>query len=194
MTSTLQVHPPPSGGEHRFTVEDFYNMVPAGLLEEDSRVELLEGHVIPMAPIGPEHHWILRDLLEAFVIQEHGRFQTEPGRSLPIPYHNVPEPDLMLCRPGAVNRRKHVRPEGVLLVIEIADSTLERDLGVKANIYREAKIPEYWVVDVQHRCLHIFGLVEDLYEKALVSAGKVSPKALPGVEIDVDLLFGGDEA
>ena len=168
-------------------------MVPAGILEEDSRVELLEGHVIPMAPIGPEHHWILRDLLKAFVTQEHGRFQTEPGRSLPIPRHNVPEPDLMLCRPGAVNRRKHVSPEGVLLVIEIADSTLERDLGVKANIYQEAKIREYWVVDVQHRCLHIFTLAGGRYERALVSTGKVSPKALAGVEIDVDGLFAGGE-
>jgi Uma2 family endonuclease len=55
MTSTLQVHPPSSGDKHRFTVEDYYKMVPAGILEEDSRVELLEGHVIPMAPIGPEH-------------------------------------------------------------------------------------------------------------------------------------------
>src|SRR5437588_761868 len=101
MSSALQVDPSPISDGHRFTVEDYYKMVGAGILEEDSRVELLDGQVIAMAPIGPEHHWLLRDLLTAFLAQEQGRFQTEPGRSLPIGPHQVPEPDLMLCRAGA---------------------------------------------------------------------------------------------
>jgi Uma2 family endonuclease len=69
---------------YRFTVADCYRLVEAGILEEDARVELLDGQIIPMAPIGPEHHWILDQLNAAFVEQRAARFNVGPGRSLPI--------------------------------------------------------------------------------------------------------------
>lgn len=78
----------------------------------------------------------------------------------------------------------------MLLVIEIADSTLTHDLGYKADLYRRAKIPEYWVVDVPHRCLRVFTLAGDRYETTIVREGSLSPQALAGVAIDVTALFG----
>jgi Uma2 family endonuclease len=174
----------------RFTIEEYYRLVEAGILEEDARVELLDGQIIPMAPIGPEHHWILDTLTRTFNRQEDGRFGVGPGRSLPIPRHNVPEPDLVIYRSG-VSRRRHLTAADVLLVVEIADSTLTRDLGFKADLYRAAKIPEYWVVDVRNQCLRVFTLTGDRYETTIVREGKVSPQALPGVEIDVAALFSG---
>jgi Putative restriction endonuclease len=77
-----------------------------------------------------------------------------------------------------------------LLVIEIADSTLARDLGFKTDLYRDAKIPECRVVDVRARCLRVFTLAGDRYEKTTIRQGKVVPQALPGVEIDASTLFG----
>jgi Uma2 family endonuclease len=175
----------------RFSIEDYYRLVEAGILEEDARVELLDGQIIPMAPTGPEHHWILDELTETFVEQRGGRFKVGPGRSLPIRPHDVPEPDLVLYRPG-IGRRQHLTAADVLLVIEIADSTLTHDLGYKVDLYRRAKIPEYWVVDVRNQCLRVFTLTGERYETVIVREGKVSPQTLSGVEIDVGALFGGD--
>jgi Uma2 family endonuclease len=177
---------------HRFTIEEYYRLAEVGILEEDARVELLDGQIIPMAPIGPEHHWILDTLTRTFNRQEDDRYRVGPGRSLPIPRHNVPEPDLVIYRSG-IGRQRHLTAADVLLVIEISDSTLTRDLGFKAGLYREAKIPEYWVVDVRHQCLRVFTLAGDRYQQKMVREGRVSPEALPGVEIDVAALFGGAE-
>jgi Uma2 family endonuclease len=188
--TAIQPSPARFDAVYRFTVEDYYRLIEAGILEEDARVELLDGQIIPMAPIGPERHWILDTLTRTFNRQEDDRFGVGPGRSLPLPQHNVPEPDLIIYRSG-VSRRRHLTAADVLLVIEIADSTLTRDLGFKADLYQQAKIPEYWVVDVRNQCLRIFTLTGDRYETAIVRGGKVSPQALPGVKIDVADLFGG---
>jgi Uma2 family endonuclease len=189
--STL-TQPPPVRFDavRRFTIEEYYRLVEAGILEEDARVELLDGQLIPMAPIGPEHHWLLDHLTRTFNRQEDDRFGVGPGRSLPIRPHNVPEPDLVIYRSG-VSRRRHLTAADVLLVIAIADSSLSRDLGFKADLYQAARVPEYWVIDVRHQCLRVFRLSGDRYETTVIREGKVSPQALAGVEIDVDALFGG---
>jgi Uma2 family endonuclease len=190
MTTLTQPPPVHFDAVRRFTIEEYYRLVEAGILEEDARVELLDGQIIPMAPIGPEHHWILEELTAAFSDQRAQRFRVGPGRSLPIRPHDVPEPDLVLYRPG-LGRRRHLTAADVLLVIEIADSSLTHDLGYKADLYRRAKIPEYWVVDVRHPCLRVFTLAGDRYETTIVREGRLSPQALPGVEVDVTTLFGG---
>ena len=190
MSTITQPPPVHFDAVRRFTVEEYYQLVEAGILEEDARVELLDGQIIPMAPIGSEHHWFLAELNEALVMQSAGRFKVGPGRSLVIRPHNVPEPDLVLYRP-TLGRRQQATPTDVLLVIEIADSSLTRDLGFKADLYRAAKIPEYWVVDVRNRCLRLFTLSGARYDTTILREGKVSLQAFPDVEIDVAALFGG---
>jgi Uma2 family endonuclease len=190
MVTNLQPPPVHFDAVRRFTIEEYYRLVEAGILEEDARVELLDGQIIPMAPIGPEHHWILDNLTVTFSDQRTNRFMVGPGRSLPIRPHDVPEPDLVLYRPG-VSRRRQLTVADVLLVIEIGDSSLTRDLGYKADLYRRAGVPEYWVVDVRNRCLRVFTLAGERYETTVVREGKVSPHALPDVKVDVDALFGG---
>ena len=191
--STL-TQPPPVHFDavRRFTIEEYYRLVEAGILEEDARVELLDGQLIPMSPIGPRHQRIVSKLLHAFIHEERGLFVAEQGCPLPIPVHDVPEPDLVLYRPGTADEQRHVRPADVFLVVEVADSTRTRDLGYKADLYRRAEVAEYWVLDVRHRCLRVFTLTGGRYETRIVREGKVSPKALPGVEVDVSaLLLGG---
>jgi Uma2 family endonuclease len=190
--STL-TQPPPVHFDavRRFTIEEYYRLVEAGILEEDARVELLDGQIIPMAPIGPEHHYLLDHLTVTLSDQRTNRFMVGPGRSLPIRPHDVPEPDLVLYRPTGASRRQHLTAEDVFLVVEIADSTLSHDLGYKADLYRRAGVPEYWVLDVRHRCLRVFRLAGDRYETRIVREGRLSPQALPGVEVDVSALLGG---
>ena len=79
----------------------------------------------------------------------------------------------------------------MLLVVEVSQSTIGYDLGQSADLYQKAKIPEYWLVDLEHNHLHVFRLMGGRYVKTVVRGGKVSPQALPGVEIDAVALFGG---
>ena len=192
MVTPLQARRFPFDTAHRFTLEEYHRLVEEGLLEEKPRsVELLDGRIVPMSPIGPEHQWIVNELLHAFIRQEGGRFKTGQDSPLPIPDHDEPEPDLVLYRPGAADKQHHVRPADVWLVVEVAQSSRGYDLGQKARIYEGAKIPEYWVVDLKRNGLHVFTLAGERYETRIVREGKVSPQALPGVEIDVGTLFGG---
>ncbi|MBV9489531.1 MAG: Uma2 family endonuclease [Verrucomicrobia bacterium] len=119
------------------------------------------------------------------------RFRVGPGRSLPIRPHDLPEPDLVLYRPTGASRRHQVTVADVFLVIEIADRSLSHDPGYKADLYRWANIPEYWVIDVRHQCRRVFTLSGDRYETRIVRDGSLSPRALPGAAIDVGALFGG---
>jgi Uma2 family endonuclease len=191
MATDLQSRPFAFDTTRRYTIEEYYRLVQEGLLDEDARVELLDGRIVPMSPIGPRHQRIVTKLLRAFIRQERGHFVAEQDCPLPIPDHDEPEPDLVLYRPGAADEQHHVRPADVLLVVEVAQSTRRRDLVKKARIYEGAKIPEYWVVDLKNDCLHVFRLAGERYEMAIVREGKVLPQALPGVEIDVGALFGG---
>jgi Uma2 family endonuclease len=192
MVTNLQSRPFPFDAAHRFTIEEYHRLVEEGRLEEKPRsVELLDGRIIPMSPIGPRHERVVFRLERAFISQERGRFETNKATPLPIPDHDEPEPDLLLYRPGAADEEHHVQPADVFLVVEVSQSTLGYDLGSKAKIYEGAKIPEYWVVDLEHNCLRVFALTGDRYETTIVREGKVSPRALAGVEIDVDALFGG---
>src|SRR4051794_9020661 len=98
MATDLQSRPFPFDTARRFTIEEYYRLVEEGLLEEDARVELLDGKIVPMSPIGPRHERVVRKLRRAFERQEHGRFETDKATPLPIPNHDEPEPDLMLYR------------------------------------------------------------------------------------------------
>ncbi|MBW0001339.1 MAG: Uma2 family endonuclease [Verrucomicrobia bacterium] len=174
---------------HRYTIEEYHRLVEEGLLEEDARVELLDGRIVPMSPIGPRHERVVRQLRRAFERQDRGRFETDKATPLPIPNHNEPQPDLMLYRTGAATDEHHVRPADVFLVAEVAKSTRRRDLIKKAGIYRSAGIPEYWVVDLKKDCLHVFRLEEGGYKETLLERGSASPKAFPDVTIDLDSVF-----
>ncbi|MBW0000310.1 MAG: Uma2 family endonuclease [Verrucomicrobia bacterium] len=175
----------------RYTLEEYHRLVEDGILEEDARVELLEGRIVAMSPIRPRHQRIVTKLFKTFTRQERGRFVAEQDCPLPIPDHDEPEPDLVLYRPGAADEQRHVRPADVLLVVEVAQSTRRRDPVKKAGIYEGAKILEYWVVDLKRDGLHVFTLVGERYETRIVREGKLSPQALPGIEVDVGTLFGG---
>ena len=191
MATDLQPRPFAFDAAHRYTIEEYYRLVEEGLLEEDARVELLDGKIIPMSPVGPRHEGVLFRLNQAIAGQARGRFQMDKATPLPIPDHNEPQPDLMLFRVGAVSDEHHVQPADVFLVVEVADSTRTRDLGYKADLYRRAEVAEYWVLDVRHQCLRVFTLSGDRYETTIVRQGSLSPQTLPGVQIDVGALFGG---
>ena len=143
---------------YRFCVDDYYRMARVGILNGDDRVELIDGEVVEMPPVGPSHAWIVDGLTAALVRKLDAlgsaallRVQN-PVRLSPF---TEPEPDLAIYRPGRYAAR-HPRPEDVLLVVEVADSSLRYDRTRKVPAYARAAIAEAWLVDVGTKTITLY--------------------------------------
>ena len=136
-----------------FTIDDYYRMAGVGIIGDDDRVELLEGEIIAMPPIGPQHAdkvgWLTTMIYRIFVGRAHIRMQ-QPVR---LGDHSEPEPDLVLARnwPGIERpyRAVHPQPKDLLLVVEVSDITLAYDLGDKQRAYARHGVLELWVLDLE---------------------------------------------
>jgi len=142
---------------HLITVDAFHRMGETGILGSADRVELIDGEIIDMSPIGALHAAIV-DLLAR-------HFARRAGESVFIRCQNPlrlddvsePEPDLVILRPRAdFYATAHPGPADALLVIEVADTSLAYDLGVKVPLYARHGIPEVWVIDAATRRTRVF--------------------------------------
>ncbi|MDX1532425.1 MAG: Uma2 family endonuclease [Rhodothermales bacterium] len=135
--------------ERPFTVDEYHALARAGILDEDSRVELIDGRLIVMSPIGPRHAHTVNRLNR--LLAERLYTQAPPLALLsiqnPVRLSQLaePEPDVALLRPNAPQDRTPI-PDDVLLVVEVAESSADYDRRVKAPRYAAAGIPELWVV------------------------------------------------
>ena len=135
--------------KRRFTADDYQRMGQVGILSDDDRVELIDGEVVAMTPIGPRHNACVASATRALVRAAGDAAIVLPQGSVRLDLYNEPEPDLVLLRPRAdVYASRHAGPEDILLIIEIAASSIECDRDVKARVYADASIPEYWLADL----------------------------------------------
>lgn len=170
-----------------FTVAEFNQLGTTGVIGEDERVELIEGEIIAMAPIGPSHAGFV-DLLNArFSAQIGSRAIVRVQSPLHLSSLSEPQPDLMLLRPRAdFYTGSHPVPADVLLIVEVAESSLAYDREIKVPLYAAAGIPEVWVIDTATRTTHVFagpsgGVFEQ--ERVVERGDSVSPRAFPDVAI-----------
>lgn len=134
---------------HRLTRRDFHRLGEAGILREDDRVELLEGQLIDMSPIGPRHAIITNNLMELLVTGFTGRARVRCHDPVVLNDDSEPQPDFALVRrPWHGYPHTHPEPGDIFLVIEVADSSLDFDRTVKLELYARARIPEVWIVDL----------------------------------------------
>lgn len=145
--------------ERLFTAEEYHALVCAGILSEDDRVELLHGRVVTMSPVGPPHVHTVNRLMDLLADRLRA-FDERPARlSIQNPVrlgeHNEPEPDLALLRPTMPEDRLPI-PEDVFLVVEIADSSVERDRQVKRLLYAAASVPELWIVALAEGTVEVY--------------------------------------
>src|ERR1043166_5690367 len=127
--------------KHRFSVEDYYRMAETGVLHPDARVELLNGEIIDMSPIGPFHGDVTTYLTEVFAAASKGRWRTRVQTPVRLDEHSEPQPDLVLAKPIAdTYRKRHPEPKEVYLLIEISDTTLEADQEDKLPAYGRAGV------------------------------------------------------
>jgi len=138
----------------KFTREDYYRLAELGVLREDERVELIEGEILQMAPIGPEHvaatHSLYDRLRRVFGKGYVVRMQSPLSLG-----DSEPQPDLAVVA-GSPSDFQHAHPTHAVLVIEVAQSSLPYDREVKSSLYARAGIPDYWVLDLENRRLEVY--------------------------------------
>jgi Uma2 family endonuclease len=144
---------------HRFTVADFHRMAEAGILGGDDRVELIDGEIVEMTPIGSRHAACVDRLAQLFFEQVGRRAIVRVQSPIRLGEHSEPQPDVTLLRPHPdFYAASHPRPEDVLLVVEVAETSAQLDRAVKAPLYARAGIPELWLVDLEAEAIVVHRL------------------------------------
>lgn len=146
-----------SSRAHRFTVAEYHRMAEAGILNEDSRCELIGGVIVDMAPVGAAHIGFVTRLIRLLPGILDGRASFTVQNALRLDDGSEPEPDVVILKPRADDYER-IAPGGsdALLVIEVADSSLRDDREIKAPLYAESGIPELWIVDIASRNVEVF--------------------------------------
>ncbi len=175
--------------KHRLTVHDFHRMGETGILPMNCRMELIEGEITEMAPIGSRHAAIVKQLTALFVRAVGARAIVSVQDPVILGEYSEPEPDLALVRPRDDYYALGLpRADDVLLIVEVADTTLRYDRDIKLPLYARHAIPEVWLIDVEGRALTRYvdpqeGKYREVHTMASLSV--LTPKALPGAEIDL---------
>jgi len=177
----------------RFTVDEYHRMAEVGVFEEDDRVELLDGEIVEMTPIGDRHVACvvrLNDLLS--------RRSVEPLVSVQNPLvlasRSEPQPDIVVL-PRQADHSAAWLPRGAdaLLVIEVADTSVDHDRDVKIPLYAVAGIPEVWLVDLPAELIEVYQDPEAgrYTTRRIVARGaSLSPRRLPQVTLAADEILG----
>jgi Uma2 family endonuclease len=187
MQSTLER--PLAATPHRFDVDDYHRMAETGILSPEDRVELIDGEIIETAPIGSAHGGMTNRLtrLVAQAVAD-GRVLVSVQGPLRLDAHSEPQPDLMLLRPRADDyTTSHPTAADVLLVVEVADSSIAYDRGPKLALYARHGVPEVWIVDLVGRAVELCrGPGPEGYaERRRITEGMATPTLVAGLEIDV---------
>ena len=178
---------------HRITVHEYHRMAEVGLLAPDARVELIEGEIIDMAPIGKDHTSVVDQLTRLLVRAVGDDAIVRVQGSFRLSQMSEPQPDVILLRPRPdFYRSEFATGADTLLVIEVSDSTLRYDRDVKVPLYARHGVPEVWILDLQNDRLLVFGsLVDGAYTQrdSVARPGAVAVAALPGLAVDLKSVF-----
>jgi Uma2 family endonuclease len=141
----------------RITVDDYHRIGEAGVFDRDEHVELLDGMLIEMAPIGHRHGYAARTVANLLGYALGRRAIIETNAPLALTPDSEPLPDVLVLRPPfTLYRERLPRPADVILLIEIAETSRAYDRGPKARSYAEAGIEELWVVDLVEEEVVVF--------------------------------------
>lgn len=179
---------------HRFSIQDYHQMIAAGILKEDDRLELLEGEIIAMSPINPRHAGTVNRLSSLFNALLSQQAIVSIQNPIRLNEYSEPQPDVTLLklRPDFY-AQKHPEPSDIILVVEVADSSISYDRDVKGHLYSQAGIDEYWLINLEENWLEIFREPSEqgyrLARKALAGE-QISLLAFPHIIADVGRIFG----
>lgn len=179
----------------KFTVEEYHLLARAGILREDDRVELIDGEVVEMSPVGSRHAGTVKRVRYHLTpLETTGRALISVQDPIRLGDFAEPEPDLALLRPRAgFYTTAHPTPEDVFLLVEVAETSADYDRQVKLPLYARWSIPEVWLVDLdQDRIeVHRYPSPDGYRDARTVRRGQLlSPSAFPDFPLPADELLG----
>jgi Uma2 family endonuclease len=177
-----------------FTVDEYHQMAQAGILTEDDRVELLEGEIIQMAAIGSRHAACVDRLNHLFSRYVAGRAIVRVQSPIHLSEISEPQPDLALLRLRPdFYAAAHPGPQDILLVIEVADTSVGYDQEAKLPRYAQTSIAEAWIVNIPEDRLEVYRqpTFEGYQEVVHLGRGEhLTPVAFPDLSLAVDTILG----
>lgn len=178
---------------HRLSVEDYYKMGEVGIFNEKDRVELIEGEIIDMVPIGSNHAYTINKIVNLFLLKQlESNILVRIQDPLRLDQYSEPEPDIALVNNKNYSAH-HPGPEDTLLAIEVADSSLSYDIEIKTPLYARYNIPEVWVINLTDAKIYVFdGPKNGSYQNQKeISSGKLTPVKIKSFVLNLDELWKG---
>lgn len=177
---------------YEFSIEEYRRLGEVGIFHEDDRVELLNGNIIVMSPIGYRHMNAVRRMIKLFVRRFGDGCEVDAQNPVMIDGKSEPQPDILLLRDTVYSRKGPPLPEDVLLLVEAADSSLVYDRTDKRDAYARSGIVEYWLLDLTRNELQVFRDSDGRAyrsEQTVSSDESIAPLAFPDTPVTVrDLL------
>ena len=178
---------------HLLTLDAYHKMDEAGIFHEDDRVELIEGMLIDMAPIGSDHAGQVIQLNAVLNTAFSGRVLVSQQNPIRLGEHSEPQPDVAILRLREdFYRTSHPQPQDILLLIEVSGTTARYDREIKVPLYARHDIPEVWLIDLQHKQLEIYRQPSaDGYRQILRPAKdeRISPALLADASLAISDLW-----
>ena len=177
-----------------FSVEEYERMIEAGILTANDRVELVEGEIVEMAAKGSRHASCVKRLTDLFY--RHARQNAVVSIQDPVRVGDLSEvePDVALLRPrDDLYSSAHPLPADVLLLVEVSDTTLAYDHGLKLALYARAGIPEVWVVDLPDDLIEVYALPKSgkYQDSREAHRGEtIEARSVPSLALRVDNILG----
>jgi Uma2 family endonuclease len=187
--------PPQAPCPYRFSVEEYHRLGETGFFQPEDRVELLNGEIIIMPAIGVRHMNAVRRLINVLTRRLGERCLLDAQNPLMIDGQSEPQPDILLLKPGIERTDSAPIPEDVLLLVEVADSSLVYDQTDKRDAYARNGIGEYWLLDLTRNELIVFRDSDGQRyrsEERVRATESIAPVAFPDEPIPVrEILPGG---
>ncbi len=198
MTTTVSTAAAPPAAlaptRRRFTVAEYYAMADAGILSENDRVELLDGDLIVMPPIGDWHAASVKLFNNTMLPPLQNRAIISVQDPVRLDENSEPQPDVMLLRwRDDFYRNGHPGPDDVLLLIEVSDTSVDYDRNAKLPLYARAGIPELWIVNrpAQRIEAHTDPSGDEYATVRCFGPGEtIAPQAFPDITLQVDRIIG----
>lgn len=178
----------------RFTTHEYEQIIAAGVIGEDDRLELLEGEIVEMSPIGPSHSSCVVRLTRLLYKLDESGVVIRVQDPIHLDEYSQPQPDISVVQQrDDLYASGHPEPEDILLLIEVAESSLSYDRDTKLALYARADIPEVWIVALLPQTVEIFRSPgENGYSEATLfhRGDTLTALNLPQLTMTVDSILG----
>lgn len=194
MTTIAEVEKISKVTPKRFRVEDFRKMTEVGILPEESGWEIIDGFLIDKMPIGSRHAGTVNRLNQTLIVLLERNALAAVQNPIYIDEYNAPEPDIALLKARDDFYTSNLpMPQDVLLLIEVSDSTLEYDRGIKKTLYAEAGILEYWLVNLKENTVEVYTQPKNgsyRLSRILESGETIESTTVENLKLQIDEILG----